>query len=135
LAENYKIKTFLDQENLYETIYNQLEEGQLFADINLNKQLTSEQLQRLNNFSTDEVISSRDCYTTPAYPMYKCNDPEWCGRKDHKHAKCHPYTTCNSTTAMQTKWEQHCGYPQGVVVLWIVTTCYYGPNGCDQPYN
>lgn len=128
LSENYRVKTFLEVENLYQSVYSQLNEGELFTDMDLGKQLTSDQMQRLNDFSLNDISSLRDCYTTPNYPMYKCHDPSWCGSK--KHIAFHCYSNnwyCASSKPGETVKQQYCGYPHDVLVRWHLYTCH---NGC-----
>jgi len=128
LSENYRVQMFLELENLYESAYNQLNEGELFTNSNLNDILTSEQMQHLNDFSLDDLALLRDCYTTPNYPMYKCHDPEWCGGKKHIATNCYSGNWyCGSSRAGETVEQQYCGYPHGVLVRWHLYTCH---NAC-----
>jgi len=130
LAENYRIKTFLDTEGLYETIYDELEDGQLFMDIDLSKQLTPEQLQHLNNFSLNDVITFRDgCDEGANYPQYNCHDPAWCGAV-RQNTNCYSDTQyCNTPGEVVT--ERYCGYPHGVLVHWIWYSCI---GHCPSPF-
>lgn len=116
LAENYRIKTFLGTENLYKTIYNQLKAGELFTDINLSEKLTPEELQRLNNFSLNDVVSSRHCPEFD-YPQYKCHDPDWCGSKKY-HSKCGSTADGRKWCGISAAYRRYCGYPHGTLVIW-----------------
>lgn len=127
LMENYRIKAFLQIEGIYTSVYNQLEEGGLFINIDLESYLTAEQLNHLSEFSLDSAISSRCC----DYPMYNYHNPDWCGTKRHKATNCNPYNwycgnthMSNSNAPGETVKEQYCGYPHGELVRWHLYTCH-----------
>jgi len=74
LNENYRIMEFLRNEELYEIIYTDLQEGAHLADVNLSNYLNTKQLSRLNSFSSDSHIISR-CWVGGILSQYNGG---WC---------------------------------------------------------
>jgi len=121
LKNNHRIQTFLELEGLYTSVYSQLKEGDLFIDIDLEHHLTSQQLNRLAEFSVSDAISVR----CGGYPMYNCHNPQWCGSKDHIATNCYSGNWyCSSSTPGETVKQQYCGYPHGVRVRWHLYPCH-----------
>jgi len=79
LNENYRIMEFLHNEGLYETIYEDIQQGQHLSDVDLSNYLDVNQLARLKSFSLDSMLISRCIYCASTqhnggWCLYTCGD-------------------------------------------------------------
>jgi len=77
LVENFRIASFLAEENIFDVVWEDMSYGEHLSDINLVNCLTESQLTALRHYSSNLNSRSKTCYTVSCEVVSQYNG-SWC---------------------------------------------------------